>query len=106
MHLKNQFINYERPELRQAINQFRADLPTVVGTLRSTIDNQTNKKFLADNDFDDLLPLANKETKLAKSQKEERAVFKLFSLGVVTARDDWVYDFNEQNLIENHRGEI
>jgi predicted helicase len=39
---------------------------------------------IADNDFEQLLPLANKETKLAKSQKDERAVFKLFSLGVST----------------------
>ncbi len=45
----NQFLNYERPEVRdfrQAIEQFRADLPTVVETLRSTIANQTHQKFL------------------------------------------------------------
>jgi predicted helicase len=46
----NRFINYERLEVRdfrQAIDHFKADLPTVVDTLRSTIDNQTNKNFLA-----------------------------------------------------------
>jgi len=54
-----------------------------------------------DNDFDDLLSLANKETKLAKSQKEKRAVFKLFSLGVVaTNRDEWVYDIDKDNLLK------
>jgi len=63
-------------------------------------DKNHNWLNIADNDFDDLLPLANKETKLAKSQKEERAVFKLFSNGIVTARDEWVYDFDEQELIE------
>ena len=63
-------------------------------------DKNHNWLNITDNDFDDLLPLANKETKLAKSQKEERAVFKLFSLGVATNRDEWVYDFSEQNLIE------
>jgi len=31
---------------------------------------------------------------LAKSQKDEKAVFKLFSLGVSTNRDEWVYDNN------------
>jgi predicted helicase len=55
-------------------------------------DKNHNWLNLADNDFDDLLPLANKETKLAKSPTEERAVFKLFSNGVNTARDEWVYD--------------
>ncbi|MDM8567555.1 hypothetical protein QUF74_18150 [Candidatus Halobeggiatoa sp. HSG11] len=33
-----------------------------------------------------------------KSQKEEQAVFKLFSLGVSTNRDEWVYDLNITNL--------
>jgi predicted helicase len=61
-------------------------------------DKNHNWLNIADNDFDELLPLANKETKLAKSQKEERAVFKLFSNGVVTNRDEWVYDFSKQNL--------
>ena len=49
-------------------------------------------------EFEQLLPLANKETKLAKSQKEEGAVFKLFSNGVVTARNEWVYDDLPDNL--------
>jgi predicted helicase len=67
---------------------------------RITPDKNHNWLNIADNDFDDLLPLANKETKLAKSQKEERAVFKLFSNGVVTNRDEWVYDFSKLNLKE------
>jgi len=63
-------------------------------------DKNHNWINLTDNDFDDLLPLANKETKLAKSQKEEQAVFKLFSNGVATNRDEWVYDFSKLNLKE------
>jgi len=61
-------------------------------------DKNHNWLNLTDNDFEQLLPLVNKETKLAKSQKEERAVFKLFSNGVVTARDEWVYDYSLQNI--------
>ena len=56
--------------------------------------NQSNS------DFEQLLPLANRETKLAKSVADERAVFGLNSLGVVTARDGWVYDFDEDRLLE------
>ncbi|MDM8559035.1 type ISP restriction/modification enzyme [Candidatus Parabeggiatoa sp. HSG14] len=62
-------------------------------------DKNHNWLNIADNDFDDLLLLANKETKLAKSQKEERAIFKLFSLGSNSGADEWFFDFNEQNLI-------
>ena len=44
--------------------------------------------------FDQLVPLANRETKLAKSVAAEHAVFGLYSLGVITARDEWVYDYD------------
>jgi predicted helicase len=50
------------------------------------------------NDFESLLPLVSKKTKATKQQEEERAVFKLFSNGVVTARDEWVYDFSVPHL--------
>jgi predicted helicase len=63
-------------------------------------DKQHNWINLTDNDFDSLLPLANKETKLAKNTPSERAVFKLYSLGVITNRDEWVYDFSLENLTE------
>ena len=53
---------------------------------------------LTDNDFDELLCVANKQTKLAKSESQKNAIFQLYSLGMVTARDDWVYDFDKANL--------
>ncbi len=62
---------------------------------RITPDKNNNWINLVDNDFEDLLPLANKETKLKKGGN---AVFESFSLGVVTARDEWVYDFDEKHL--------
>ncbi len=54
-------------------------------------DKSANWINLTHNDFETLLPLASKETKAAKTAGKERAIFKLFSLGVVTARDEWVY---------------
>jgi predicted helicase len=54
--------------------------------------NQTN------NDFDSLLPLATKEAKATKKAIQANAIFKLFSLGVVTARDEWVYDRSRSHL--------
>ena len=48
--------------------------------------------------FEELLPLANRETKLAKTADDEQAVFGLYSMGVVTNRDEWVYDFDADHL--------
>ena len=58
-------------------------------------DDKGNWLNLTDNDFETLMPVCDKEVKLGKS---EQAIFKLFSLGVVTNRDEWVYDFSEKNL--------
>ena len=52
----------------------------------------------ADNDFEDLLPLCSKETKAATTPNKERALFKLYSLGVSTNRDEWLYDDHRETL--------
>jgi predicted helicase len=46
----------------------------------------------AENDFGGLLPIASKQTKLAKSPSQEKAIFGLFASGIKTNRDEWVYD--------------
>ena len=51
-----------------------------------------------DPDFEKLMPLADKRTRSAKVAEEERAIFRHYSLGVSTNRDDWVYDFDMHNL--------
>ena len=63
-----------------------------------TPDGKYNWLNQSDSGFEQLRPLANRETKLAKSTGAEQAVFRLYSLGVVTNRDDWVYDFDPDNL--------
>lgn len=60
-----------------------------------TASKQHNWINLAENDFESLLPLVDKAVKAGKS---ESAMFKLFSLGVVTAKDEWSFDFDEDNL--------
>ena len=61
-------------------------------------DKTHNWVNLTDNDFEDHIPLASKDTKAAKTAGKEKAIFKLFSLGVVTARDDWVFDYDRKVL--------
>ena len=62
-------------------------------------DAQSNWLHLTNNDFETLIPLASKDTKAAKTAGKERAIFKLHSLGVVTNRDDWVYDESRDVLL-------
>ena len=70
-------------------------------------DKNAHWLHLTDNDFETFLPLASKETKAAKTAAGEKAIFKLFSLGVVTNRDEWVYDLSQiglQNKMEFFTG--
>jgi predicted helicase len=55
------------------------------------IDNVTN-------DWTAFIESASKDTKSGKAGSRGKAIFELFSLGVVTNRDEWVYDFNEKSL--------
>ncbi|MFO5492453.1 MAG: type ISP restriction/modification enzyme, partial [Cuspidothrix sp.] len=60
-----------------------------------TPDKKHNWINQADNDFESLLPLVDKDVKAGKG---EEAVFKLFSSGLKTQRDEWVYDLSEEHL--------
>ena len=51
-----------------------------------------------ENDWEDLIPVADKKTKAAKVKGQERAVFKEYVLGVSTNRNEWVYDFDQDVL--------
>ncbi|MEP7303442.1 MAG: type ISP restriction/modification enzyme, partial [Caldimonas sp.] len=49
-------------------------------------------------DFEQLLPLANKAAKTATSSKDGQVLFKLYSLGISTNRDEWLYDSDDKAL--------
>jgi predicted helicase len=53
---------------------------------------------LTQNDWDDLVPLATRAAKLSKKPSQEKAIFKMYSFGVVTNRDDWVYGETEHEV--------
>ncbi|WP_083887242.1 type ISP restriction/modification enzyme [Cyanobacterium aponinum] len=74
-------------------------------------DKKHNWINQTDNDFDDLIPLINKDVKAGKTKAVkneetgelenkicEEAIFQLFSIGVQTSRDEWVYDYSYKNL--------
>ena len=53
-------------------------------------DKNNNWINIADNDFETLIPLIDKEGK--------KTLFKASSNGISTNRDEWAYDFSEKNL--------
>ena len=68
-----------------------------------TPDANGNWLNQSDSDFDSLIPVANSGTKRAKNPSQEAAVFRLYSLGIASNRDDWAYDFSEENLADKVR---
>lgn len=61
-----------------------------------TPDKKYNWINQVENDFDNLIPLIDKDVKIGKTQQ---AVFQVFSRGIATQRDEWVYDLSRENLI-------
>jgi len=54
---------------------------------------------LGNNEFNDYKQLVTKQSKKANNGGN-KTIFKTFTFGVVTARDEWVYNFNKDNLKE------
>ncbi len=63
-------------------------------------DAKGNWLNLTSNDFEEMLPLIDKDAKASKKASHEKAVFKLYGNGVSTNRDDWVTDFDASTLKE------
>jgi predicted helicase len=63
-------------------------------------DDKGNWINQTENDFDDLIPLIDKDVKAGKSEK---AIFQLFSSGLKSSRDEWVYDFSKNELANKMR---
>jgi predicted helicase len=62
-----------------------------------TPDAKNNWINLSNNDFEELLPLFSKE---GKTGKNVSTLFKLFSRGIETGRDEWVYDISKESLVK------
>ena len=58
-------------------------------------DAKHNWVGLTENDWDAFPPIASKATKNSKTPAQARAIFKDYSLGISTNRDDWVYGFDK-----------
>jgi len=74
-------------------------------------DKDNNWINLVENDWDEMIPVADKAVK--NSSNKVGVIFDLFSLGLVTNRDDWVYDIDSNTLqnkvkylIDNYNSEV
>ena len=94
------FYTDVRPYLKAPEKIDRIKDKTLANFAFSEIAPDANGQWLnqTDGTFEQLIPLINRETKLAKTVADEQAVFGLYSLGVVTNRDEWVYDFDHDEL--------
>ncbi len=64
-------------------------------------------------EFDQFIPLGTKAAKAIKNEVTEGVIFKLYSRGVMTCRDTWVYNFNRaavtnqiQRMIGNYNEQV
>ena len=95
-------IYYARREdselAKDKLAYLRKVAPASIDFTEITPDKKHNWLNQSNPDYERLLPLMNKQTKYAKSDADEQAVFRLFSNAVKTNRDAWVFDFDVSNL--------
>jgi predicted helicase len=100
-------IHYSRrPELETAEEKIEFLRGTKLGELaldEIRPDPKHNWINLTTSNFESLIPIATKESKLAKRPSREKTIFKLFSLGIVTNRDEWTYANNSTELARKIR---
>ena len=65
---------------------------------RVTPDSKAHWLDQSNSDFEQLVPIANKDAKRSKTADHGQALFALYSIGTDTHRDEWVYDYDVQNL--------
>jgi predicted helicase len=58
---------------------------------------------LTNNDWESLLPFADKKSKFWTRASQDKAIFRLVSNGLQTKRDEWAYDFDRENLTKKFK---
>ena len=93
-----------RPEMETAEEKLEFLSGARLGRLAMeevTADKNNNWLNLTSNDFDSLIPIASKAAKAGK--RGEKVIFRSYSIGVSTNRDNWVIDHDWSSLVEKMR---
>jgi predicted helicase len=61
-------------------------------------DKDANWLHITDNDWESLVPVISKKTKAAKTKGQEKAIFNDFSMGFITARDEWLVGLDPESV--------
>ncbi len=97
--IANTRIHYiRRPEMETAKEKLEWLAESNIELLEFDLiapDKRNNWINQNENEWGELMPLIDKE---AKSGKNEKAIFKLYSRGIETGRDEWIYDLSKQLL--------
>jgi len=67
---------------------------------RISPDDNNNWINITNNDWDNLISIANKESKSTKIKSRENSIFKNYSTGIMSGRDEWIYDFSDSRLLD------
>jgi len=95
-HCKIQYVAMEDEWRKEEKLQWLAEHPIdKIEFENITPDKNNNWINISENNWEGLIPLYSKEVKGGKSNE---AIFKFFSLGMKTNRDEWVLDFSTKNL--------
>lgn len=97
-------INYQEvDDYISAVEKQKLLINNKLATLkfeRITPSKKNNWLNQPEHSWDDFIPLVSKTAKAAKRITKEKVIYKFYSLGVVTNRDEWVYDFSQRHLEE------
>jgi predicted helicase len=68
-----------------------------------TSDAKFNWLNIPDDEFERHLIVASSDSRKVKNPAQARAIFHMFSTGIMSGRDDWVYDFEPMHLDQKMR---
>lgn len=91
-----------RPEMETAVEKLsclNTEKLRELKALEVVPDKRNNWINLTDNDFESLIPTGTKAAKAASGTSEPKTIFRLFSQGVKTNRDEWVCDFDRGEVL-------
>jgi predicted helicase len=90
-----------RPEFEVAEDKLAFLSANKISTVKFetlTPDAKFNWLSVPDDEFESHIIVASRGSKRAKSSNQARAIFQIFSTGIMSGRDDWVYDFVREHL--------
>jgi predicted helicase len=99
---RNSYVYYmRRPELETSDDKLAFIAKSSWQTVpfnQITPDERANWLNQSVNDWSHLVPLIDKSVKAAKVASKKKAIAGLYSLGVVTSRDEWLHSFSSEQL--------